>query len=64
MSERKRLLDRVYKSEYDVNNFNIFPGEQPCTIEKMCGEINKALDQLEHNEYDPNEWIDFPATLN
>lgn len=47
--EQARLIDRLCNDpNRKLVNFDIFPGEQKCTAEELCAEINRALDQVEN----------------
>jgi hypothetical protein len=46
--EQTRLMDRLFNDPtYKLRNFHVTRGEKPCTAEEICGEINKALDEVE-----------------
>lgn len=56
--EQQRLVDRLFNDpSRRVLNFNIFPGERAheCTAEKLCAEINSALDQVESGTAVPSQ---------
>lgn len=46
--EQKRLMDRLFNDPTrKLRNFSVTPGDKPCTPEELCGEINKAMDEIE-----------------
>jgi hypothetical protein len=46
--EQQRLMDRLFGDPTRrARNFKITPGDQPCTKEELCAEINKAMDEVE-----------------
>lgn len=47
-SEQTRLMDRLFNDPTrKLLNFSITPGEQRCTAEELCAEINSAMDQVD-----------------
>lgn len=40
----KRLFDDPSRT---LRNFKITPGDKPSTAEELCGEVNKAMDEIE-----------------
>lgn len=46
--EQERLKKRLFEDpSRKLLNFGITPGDNPFTAEELCGEINKAMDQVE-----------------
>jgi hypothetical protein len=46
--EQHRLIDRLFDDPTrKLRNFSITPGNKPATAEEICGEINKAMDEIE-----------------
>lgn len=46
--EQTRLMARLFDDQSrKLINFKISRGEEPCTAEQLCAEINSALDQVE-----------------
>jgi hypothetical protein len=73
--EQKRLMDRLFNDPTrKLVNFKLTPGDDPCTAEELCAEINKTMDERESGRLQPTgpvrskqtpvnvrEWIDAEA---
>ena len=41
-------MDRLFNDPTrKLLNFNITPGDKPATAEQICGEVNRAMDEVE-----------------
>ncbi len=51
--EQQRLMDRLFNDPTrTTRNFHLTPGDKPATAEQICGEVNKAMDEIERRRAD------------
>ena len=49
--EQERLMQRLFGDpNRRILNFHISLGTRPATAEEICGEVNKALDEIERGD--------------